>query len=138
VTLSNDTLLDPRGGSGPGPTLGGTVLINGGKLFSAQQSTIFAVGQHGGTIQVQANQIRLTDSWLAAFGSNGDGGHITLDAKNTQITNSQLRSNSFGSGQGGTITITSPGFHQDVSSTLDVSSQFGTPGTVTINGVVQP
>jgi hypothetical protein len=49
-----------------------------------------------------------------------------------------LLTNSENSSNGGDITITSPHFHQDASSVIDASSQFGTNGTVTINGVVQP
>jgi filamentous hemagglutinin family protein len=131
VSLSNSIL------SADSISAGGTILINGGNLFTAQQSIVTAQGaiNGGGTIQVRANRIRLTDTTLNAFGDK-NGGNITLDAQNSQIANSQILST--GSRQGGTITITSPRFQQDASSVIDASSEVGTNGTVTINGVIQP
>jgi filamentous hemagglutinin family protein len=132
-----DTTLDVAGNRGSGGP-GGTILINGGTQFIAQRTTMDAFGlDTGGRIQVHANKITLMDSQLTTVGFFSNGGLITLDAKRTALTNSRLLSNST-RGQGGTITITSPGFHQDSSSAIDASSQSGTNGTVTINGVVQP
>jgi len=53
------------------------------------------------------------------------------------LQNSQILSTAL-EGQGGTIDITSPALHQDASSVIDASSQSGTDGTVTINGIIQP
>jgi hypothetical protein len=107
------------------------VLINGGKLFTAQQSSIEAQAGFGkaGTIQVQANRIELTDNLLDTSGGTNfsSGGQISLDAKQTTITNSRILSFN---GEG-TIDIKSPRFHQDAGSVIDAE-------TVTINGVVQP
>jgi hypothetical protein len=64
-------------------------------------------------------------------------GAITVDAKSTTLTNSQILSTAT-EGQGGTIDITSPVLHRDGGSVIDASSQTGTDGTVTINGVIQP
>jgi hypothetical protein len=131
VSLTNGTAL-----------AGGTIHINGGARFTSQQSTISATGfsGNGGTIQMQANKVVLTDTQVNTSTSGGPGtvgGSITLDAKSTTLTNSQILSTAT-EGQGGTIGITSPRFHQDASSVIDASSQSGTDGTVTINGVIQP
>jgi filamentous hemagglutinin family protein len=125
---------------------GGTILINGGGLFTAQQTILDAWGsQTGGTIQITASKIALTDSQLQAWGSQ-HGGLITLDAKTTTLTNSQLVSaqfssfNLYGDATGGTIRITSPMFKQ-IGSVLDAASRSDDAaggGTVTINGVIQP
>ena len=67
------------------------------------------------------------------------GGSITMEAKkNLTFNNSQILSTAVLNGPGGTINIRSPRFHQDAISVIDASSQFGTNGTVTINGVIQP
>ena len=121
---------------------GGTVLINGGGQFTSQQSTISAPSDtgNGGIIHVKAKEVELTNSQLNTSTTGGPGtvgGTITLDAKNTTLTNSQMLSTAT-EGQGGTIVITSPSFSQDAQSVIDASSQSGTNGTVTINGVIQP
>jgi filamentous hemagglutinin family protein len=116
----------------------GAILINGGNLFTAQQTFLDVRGLgSGGTIQARANKIILTDTQFAAPGLFSGGGLITLDAKNTTLNNSEFLSTS-SNGTGGTITITSPRFRQDASTVIDASSQSGTNGTVTINGVAQP
>jgi filamentous hemagglutinin family protein len=139
VGLTHGTVLTADGLNG------GTVLINGGAQFTSQQSTISAqsgntVDGHGGTIHVDANKIRLTDTQLTTSTTGGPqtaGGSITVNAKNTTLTNSQILSTAT-EGHGGTIEITSPIFHQHAGSVIDASSQSGTNGTVIINGVIQP
>jgi len=143
VSLTNGTVLSadtPFGFSGS-PN-GGTILINGGAKFTSDHSTISAQSGfgNGGTIQIGANKVGLTESQFTTSVSGGPqtvGGHITVDAKNTTLTNSQLLSTAT-QGQGGTITINSNALHQDPSTVIDASSQSGTNGTVTINGVIQP
>jgi filamentous hemagglutinin family protein len=125
---------------------GGSVQINGGALFTSQQSTISARGGEfsssdamGGTIHVEANKIVLTDTLLTTSTSGGPqsvAGSISVEAKNTTLTNSQILSTAT-EGQGGTIDITSSVLHQ-AGSVIDASSQSGTDGTVTINGIIQP
>ena len=137
VSLSNDTVLSADGG-----VSGGTIQINGGAQFTSQQSTISAREQFGsgGTIQVEARTVKLTDTQLTTSTSDGPqsvGGTITVDAQNPTLTNSQMLSTAT-EGQGGTITITSPIFHQDASSVIDASSHSGTDGMVTIKGIIQP
>jgi filamentous hemagglutinin family protein len=147
VSLTNGTILTANGFPG-----GGTIQINGGALFTSQQSTISAQALpiscvpacvsngNGGTIQVEANKVGLTDTQLTTSVSGGPqsvGGTITLDAKNTTLTNSQILSTAT-EGHGGAINITSHVLHQHAISVIDASSQSGTDGTVTINGIIQP
>jgi filamentous hemagglutinin family protein len=138
VSLSNGTVLSADSVFG-----GGTIQIEGRGQFTSQQSMLSAQGGfgNGGTIQVEAKTVNLTDTQLttsANFGPQSVGGTITIDAKNTTLTNSQILSTNFGAGPGGTVAITSPIFHQDSTSVIDASSQSGTDGTVTINGIIQP
>jgi filamentous hemagglutinin family protein len=137
VSLTNGTVLSANGNNH-----GGTVLINGGANFTSQDSTISAksISGDGGTIRVDAKKVDLSNSQLNTSTTGGQGrvgGSTTVDAKKMTVTNSQILSTAT-EGQGGTITITSPSFHQDATSVIDASSQFGTNGTVTINGIVQP
>jgi hypothetical protein len=144
VSLS-DTHIDastPRG-------VAGAIQIIGGAQFTSQRSTIstqsnFELGPvTGGSIQVRANRIGLTDTQITTShvplieGTISTGGTITLEGMNTTLTNTQILSTSV-NGPGGIINIRSPRFRQDSTSVIDASSQFGTNGTVTINGVVQP
>ena len=76
----------------------------------------------------------MTDTQVTTSVSGGPqtvGGKITMDAKNVTLKNSQLLSTAT-EGQGGTIDITTHKLHRDARSVIDVSSQFGTDGTVTI------
>ena len=145
LSLSNGTVLsaDNFFGFNPiGSANGGTILINGGHLFTSQQSTISAgsTGGNGGTIHVEAKKVQLTETQLTTSVTGGPqtvGGRITVDAEKTTLTNSQLLSTAT-QGDGGLIGIASPIFHKNAGSVIDASSQTGTNGTVTINGVVQP
>jgi filamentous hemagglutinin family protein len=136
VNLSNGTVLSAGADFGGVP---GSILINGGNQFTAQESILSASSFRGsgGTIRVQANKIGLADSQLMTNSLHSVGGNIALDAECTTLTNSQITSSSF-DGHGGAINLTSPRFNQDASSVIDTSSQIGANGTVTINGVVQP
>jgi hypothetical protein len=135
VTLDS-TVLSANGRNG------GTIQINGGAQLTSQQSTISATrfGQVAGTISLEATTVKLTDTQVTTSVS-GDpqtvGGSITVDAKSLTLTNSQLLSTAT-EGHGGTINITSPALHRDAGSVIDASSQSGTDGTVTINGIIQP
>ena len=95
---------------------------------------------NGGTIQVEATTVKLVDTQLATSTSGGPqsvAGIITMEANKTTLTNSQILSTAT-EGHGGTIDITSPVLHRNGGSVVDASSQSGTDGTVTINGVIQP
>jgi hypothetical protein len=141
VSLSNGTVLDADSLFGPA----GTIQIDGGAQFTSQQSTIFAgaFAGPGGTIQVEATTVKLTDTQLTTSvfevpaSPQSIGGSITVEAKNLTLKNSQILSTAI-DGQGGTIDITSPALHRDGGSVIDASSQSGTDGTVTINGIIQP
>jgi len=140
VSFSNNTFLTADGNF----VHGGTILINGGALLTSQQSSISAGGGSGGTIHMEANKVVLTDSQLNTSvshshlpGQEPAGGTITVDAKNLTLNNSQILSTS-PDGHGGIIDITTKALHRDGSTVIDASSQFGTNGTVIINGVVQP
>ena len=143
VALANGTLITAGSrANSAAVSPAGTILINGGQLFTAQQSTISATSLLGGTIQLQAHRVVLTDSLLTTsslptFNPNAVGGVITVNAKNLRIKNSQILSTS-NAGQGGTIDITTQVLHQDASSVMDTSSQLGPNGTVTINGNIVP
>jgi hypothetical protein len=153
VSLANSTVLDASNyGNGdsfnPLRGNGGTILINGGALFTSQQSTVLATSASGlgGTIRLNAKTIILSDTHVTTSvfvpdftccGPPASGGTITIDAKNLTLTKSQILSTAT-EGPGGTIAITAKTLRQDASSGVDASSQFGTNGTVTINGVVQP
>jgi len=133
VSLTNGSVLFASGGLfGPG----GSIQINGGAQFLSQQSRILAPS---GTIQLKANKVMLTDSLVTTSASRpeANAGTITVDAKNTTLNNSQILSTAT-NGHGGTIDITTKALHRDSNSVIDASSQFGTDGTVTINGVVKP
>jgi hypothetical protein len=142
VSLTEGTVLDADVFPPPNTQGGGTILINGGAKFTSDHSTISAQSglEASGTIHMEANKIQLTDTTVTTSVS-GDpqtvGGTISVDAKNTTLTNSQLLSTAT-EGNGGTITINSKVLQQNPSSVIDASSLSGTGGTVTINGVVQP
>lgn len=142
VALTNGTILSANGQFSPG----GIIRINGGGQFTSQKSTISAQTElfggfgNGGTIQVRAKTVNLTDTLLLTptFGGPGSvGGSITVDAQQTTLSNSRLLSTAI-EGNGGTVEITSPRFKLNGSSVIDVSSQSGSAGTVTINGDIQP
>ena len=127
-----------------GGIFGGTITLTGTKSVNLSNGTVLSVdsffGTPSGTIQVEAKTVSLTDTHLTASTTGGPqtvGGSITVNAKNTTLTNSQILSSAM-EGQGGTIGITSSHFHQDAGSVIDASSQSGTNGTVTINGIIQP
>ena len=82
---------------------------------------------------MQANHVRLIDSQLttSVVGGSTIGGTITVDANVVKLTNSQILSTAT-EGQGGTIDITTPKF-QSTGSVIDATSKFGTNGTVTIH-----
>ena len=91
----------------------GTVLNAGGFVSSLT-----------GTIQVNAKMVSLKDTQLTTSTSGGPetfGGNITVNANKTTLTNSQILSTAT-EGQGGTINITTPIFHQDAGSVIDASS----------------
>jgi filamentous hemagglutinin family protein len=140
VSLINSR-LDAGSGNEGRLVPAGSILINGGELFTVQQSIVSAEATLGGRILVQACNISLTDSQFITSTGGGNpattAGQITLGAKTITLTNGQILSSAYG-GSGGTIDITTPVLRRNVSSVIDASSTLGTDGTVTINGVIQP
>jgi len=166
VSLTNGTVLsaDNFFGFSPfGSANGGTILINGGHLFTSQQSTISAGSTgtgNGGTIQVQAHKVEMTDTQLTTSVTGGPqsvGGTITIDANKATFNNSQVLStateghagtigidankatfnnsqvlSTATAGHGGTIGITTPKL-TTINSVIDATSQTGTNGTVIIS-----
>lgn len=115
---------------------GGTVHIDGGANFTSEQSTISAGSSigNGGTIHVEARKTTMTDTVLTTAVSGGPqtvGGHITVDAKDVTVKNSQILSTAT-EGHGGTIGVTTHKL-QSTNSVIDATSQLGTDGTVTIH-----
>lgn len=137
VSLSNGTVLSADSEFNHG----GTIQIDGGAQFTSQKGTISAQSLvNGGIIQVKATTVKLTDTQLTTSVFEGPqtvGGSITVEAKNMTLKNSQMLSTAT-EGHGGTIDITSRVLRRDAGSVIDASSQSGTDGTVTINGIIQP
>ncbi|TKB62738.1 MAG: filamentous hemagglutinin N-terminal domain-containing protein [Nitrospira sp.] len=114
----------------------GNIAIRAGKNVVIRDSTVSAKSQggNGGTILVDAKYVALRNSQLTTSVSRGPdtvGGRIVVDAKHVTLRNSQLLSTAT-EGDGGTIHIRSRAFHKDATSVIDVSSESGTDGTVTI------
>ncbi|GKS63707.1 hypothetical protein YTPLAS72_10110 [Nitrospira sp.] len=114
----------------------GHIAIQAGEGVVIRDSTISTQAEqgNGGTIDVDAKQVALTNSQLTTSVSGGPdtvGGRIVVDAKNVTLRNSQILSTAT-EGDGGTIHIRSRAFHRDARSVIDASSESGTDGTVTI------
>lgn len=135
VNLADGTQLQISGSGRDG----GAIEIDGGAQFTSQQSTISARARGGDSIKVdlRANKVEMTDTQVTLSTFSGPGGTITLDAKDTTLTNSQILSTAR-DGVSGPIDITSPSLRLNAGSVIDSTSQLGTDGTVTINGVIQP
>ena len=118
---------------------GGHITVDA-KNLTLTNSQILSTGTgQGGTIQIDANKVGLTDSQLNTSVTGGPqsvGGTITVDANKVTLDNSQVLSTAT-EGHGGTIGITTHKLNS-INSVIDASSQSGTNGTVTINGIIQP
>lgn len=133
TVLSADNVLTQPSSSNPN---GGIIHIDGGAKFTSQDSTISArsVKGNGGSIQVEAHKVTLTDTQLTTSVSGGAqtvGGPITVDGNRVTVKNSEILSTAT-EGHGGAIEITSHNRHPVINSVIDASSQSGTDGTVTI------
>jgi filamentous hemagglutinin family protein len=115
----------------------GHIAIQAGRSVIIRDSTISAKAErgNGGTIDVDAKQVTLTNSQLTTSVAGGPetvGGDISVEAKTLILRNSQLLSTAT-EGQGGAITIRSRALRRDAKSVIDASSETGTDGTVTID-----
>ena len=108
----------------------GRIYVNGGGLFRSRQSTLSARGgTGGGSIEIEANKVVLTDTQLNTSASpTGVAGQISVEGNSVTFTNSQLLSTA-PQGQGGSIDILTPKYKADSTTLLDVSRN----GTVTIS-----
>jgi filamentous hemagglutinin family protein len=114
----------------------GHIAIHAGRSVVIRDSTVSAKAErgNGGTIDVDARKVTLTNSQLTTSVSGGPqtvAGEISVDAKSLTLRNSQILSTAT-EGDGGTIHIRSRAFHKDAKSVIDASSESGTDGTVTI------
>lgn len=131
IEISNGSLVSAYEGD-----KAGHITIQAGKSVVIRDSTVSVQAQqgHGGTINVDAKKVMLTNSQLTTSVSGGPqsvGGQISVDAKHLMLRNSQILSTAT-EGQGGTITIRTHILHRDARSVIDASSLSGTDGTVTI------
>jgi filamentous hemagglutinin family protein len=107
IQIRNGSLISANNGE----FSGGHIVIQAGRSFVSRDSTVSAqpgFASNGGTIDVDAKQVTLTNSRLTTAVSNVDsnsiGGKITVNAKDVMLKNSQLLSNAE-TGTGGAISI---------------------------------
>ena len=123
--------------SSTGPGNAGNILIDAGQqldLMGNSSVTTEAKQASGGDIDIRAiNRVRLVDSSIntSVFGGDGNGGNITIDPNVVVLQGSQVKAEAF-QGVGGDITITTPLFLADSTSTVSALSPFGLNGRVTI------
>jgi filamentous hemagglutinin family protein len=134
VTMTSGALITA---SSTGPGDAGGISINAGQqldLMGKSSITTEAKTASGGDIDIQAvDRVRLVDSSIntSVFGGDGNGGNITIDPNVVVLQGSQVKAEAF-QGVGGDITITTPLFLADSTSTVSALSPFGLNGTVTI------
>lgn len=138
ILVQNGSLISADAGTGEIGSLfnAGNIVIQSGRSVVIRDSSVSARAPqgNGGTITVDAKNVALKDSQLTTSVSGGPetvGGRISVDAKNVTLRNSQILSTAT-EGQGGTINIRSHALHRDTRSVVDASSEFGTDGTVII------
>ena len=123
--------------SSTGPGNAGNIVINAGQqldIMGNSSVTTEAKQASGGDINIRAiERVRLVNSSIvtSVFGGAGDGGDITIDPNVVAMQGSQIKAEAF-QGLGGDITITTPLFLKDSTSTVSAFSPFGLNGTVTI------
>ncbi len=119
----------------------GNILIDGGTAqFDHTTVSAEALQASGGNIKVNADQLIFLNTSTFTADVLGDidtiGGTIGLDPEAIIIRNSQLTAKAqFGAG--GTIELIADLILIDPLTTIDVSSQFGTSGTVTVSSPIQ-
>lgn len=140
ITITTPTLTVEEGGiisaSSTGPGNAGNITINAGRQFDMSNSSVKtdAAQASGGNIDIQAiDRIRLVNSTISTsvLGGAGGSGNITIDPNSVILQNSQILARAV-QGAGGNITITTPLYLVDSTSTVSASSQFGRNGTVNI------
>ncbi|MBA2413426.1 MAG: hypothetical protein H0V63_11475 [Burkholderiaceae bacterium] len=136
VRLNHATVLaegDP--GTSRSPGNGGNIVIDAGKSYLSQSSVLSAHsdGEHGGNIIIEApERIRIDGGLIStSAGVNGAGGNISLISGVVRLRDGARVESTAVNGPGGNIIINANDFRQP-NSTLDVKSQFGPNGTVTL------
>ena len=104
-------------------------LNNNGNLTATTNS-----GQ-GGNLQVNGELIQLQNQSIISTTArqNGDGGNVSIKAKNlTLLSNSSITANAF-EGTGGNINIDTKGFFVSPDSSITATSELGVDGDVNVN-----
>ena len=117
------------------PGNGGNIVIDAGKSYVSQTSTISAesVGERGGNVVIQASERIRIDGGLISTnaGGSGSGGTISMSADVVRLRDGAQVESTAVSGPGGNVSIDANDFRK-VNSTIDVTSQSGPNGTVTL------
>jgi filamentous hemagglutinin family protein len=148
VTAASDIVLPDLGpqitalSTGSGDA--GSITVSAVRLMmnnGAEISTA-ALGErsaaNGGNITLHVRDLLyLTSSEISTSvkGETGNGGNITIDPQLVILDHSIIKADAI-AGNGGDITITASRFIQSSDSSVEATSQLGTSGKVTINGLV--
>lgn len=114
----------------------GNIVIDAGKSFASEGGTVSARSGNGGNsgnIIVQApERIRIDSGFVTtSAGGDGAGGNISLSSDVVRLRDHTVVQSTAVNGSGGNITINANDF-RNLNSTVDVKSQFGPDGTVSI------
>src|SRR5262249_52935530 len=141
VTMTNGASISA---SSTGAGNAGSIQINAGNQFTMTNSTVTteATQSGGGLIKITTTPsggVQLTNSKISAsvLDGNGGGGSVNIDPQFVILQNSQILAQAV-QGPGGNILITTNLLLPDANSTISASSQFGQPGTVTIQSPIAP
>jgi filamentous hemagglutinin family protein len=140
VALNNGSSISA---SSTGAGNAGNISINAGQqldILGNSSVKTEAAQTSGGNIDIQAiDRVRLVNSSISTsvLGGVGSGGNITIDPNVVVLQNSQVIAQAV-QGAGGNITITTPLYLADFSSTVSASSERGVNGTVTIQSPNAP
>ena len=122
----------------------GSININAGNQFAMTNSTVTteATQSGGGLIKIATTPsvaVQLTNSKVSAsvLDGSGGGGSVNIDPQFVVLQNSQILAQAV-QGPGGNISITTNLLLPDSTSVISASSQFGQPGTVTVQSPIAP
>lgn len=146
ITVASDIVLPDPGpqitarstGSGDAGSItlsAARLLMNDGAAISTEAATSIA---SGGNITLHVRDfLYLVSSEISTSvkGQTGNGGNIVIDPLLVILEHSIIKADAI-AGHGGNITIIADQFIQSSDSSVEATSQLGTSGTVTINGLV--
>jgi filamentous hemagglutinin family protein len=137
ITLNNQALVSASS-SGTGDA--GDIRIVATKSLKSVNSSITSRTEtaDGGNIHLTVGQlVELVDSRITTSvqGGQGKGGNITIDPPAVILNNSDIAANAFG-GPGGNVTIIADVFLASADSSVTVSSELNTQGTVDIQAPI--